>query len=132
MIEFKYKDKLYYTTNLAKKLKRLKITENDIEILREYDEQKQPEKIEYYDWLYCYFYNPELKIYHIVVSQDHSRPNKYDIFKNHIWNNETKTGVKYITKEYLDKLILLEGKPIYPIKLDENNMPMLETEYVWK
>ena len=42
MIEFKYKDKLYYTTNLPKKIKRLKITENDIEILIEYEEQKQP------------------------------------------------------------------------------------------
>ena len=43
MIEFKYKDKLFYTTNLHKKLKRLKITENDITIIREFEEQKQPE-----------------------------------------------------------------------------------------
>ena len=132
MIEFKYKDKLFYTTNLSKKLKRLKITENDIEILREFEEQKQPEKIEYEDWLYCSFYNPDNKIFHIIISKDHTKPNKYDVFKNSLWNENTKTGIKYFTKEYINKLILLNGKPKYPITLDKNNLPILEEIYNWK
>lgn len=132
MIEFKYKDKLYYTTNLPKKLKRLKITENDIEILREYEEQKQPEKPEYPNWYYCHFFDPDTKNCHIAISTDHKKPNKYEVFKDHIWNDETKLGIKYFTKEYLDKLILLDGKPKYPIILDENNLPVLETKYEWK
>ena len=43
MIEFLYKGQKCYTNNLPKKLKRMKITENDIEILREFDEtEKSP------------------------------------------------------------------------------------------
>ena len=37
MIEFNYKGKIYNTENLNKKLKRLKITKDDITIIREYD-----------------------------------------------------------------------------------------------
>ena len=132
MIEFKYKDKLFYTTNLQKKLKRLKITENDITIIREFEEQKQPEIKEYENWLYCYFYNPYTNFFHIVISKDHIKPNKYNVFKNSLWNENTKTGIKNFTKEYIDKLILLNGKPIFPIILDENKLPILETIYKWK
>jgi hypothetical protein len=132
MIEFKYKDKLFYTTNLPKKLKRLKITENDIEILREYNEQKQPEKIEYEDCFYCYFYNSDNKIFHVIISKDHTKQNKYNVFKNSIWNENTKTGIKNFTNEYIDKLILLNGKPKFPITLDENKLPILEIIYDWK
>ena len=38
MIRFKYNDKVYETPNLIKKLRRMKITENDIEILYTPDE----------------------------------------------------------------------------------------------
>ena len=46
MIEFLYKGQKCYTNNLPKKLKRMKITENDIEILREFDETEKKVKVE--------------------------------------------------------------------------------------
>jgi hypothetical protein len=121
MIEFKYKDKLFYTTNLQKKLKRLKITENDIEILREFEEQKTKQQDEFEDWLYCYFYNSNNKNSHIIISKDHSKPNKTILLKYNIF-----------TEEYINNLILLDGQPKFPIILDENNLPILETIYNWK
>ena len=103
-----------------------------IKTIREFEEQKQPETKEFEDWLYCYFYNPYTKFFHIVISKDHTKPNKYNVFKNSIWNENTKTGIKNFTKEYIDKLILLNGKPIFSIILDENKLPILEIIYDWK
>ena len=131
MIEFIYNGNKYYTEKLDKKLKRLKITKDDIQIIREFNPIKEQETIEYPDWYYCYFYNPNNKISYITVSKDHKKPDKSELYKN-IFNNETKTGIKEFTKEYIDNLILLDGKPKFPITLDKNNLPILETIYEWK
>ena len=60
MIEFLYKGQKCYTNNLPKKLKRMKITENDIEILREFDETEKKVKVEEEiddTWTYYVFQN---------------------------------------------------------------------------
>ena len=60
MIEFLYKEQKCYTNNLPKKLKRMKITENDIEILREFDETEKKVKVEEEiddNWTYYVFQN---------------------------------------------------------------------------
>lgn len=132
MIDFIYNGKTYSTENLDKKLKRLKIKKEDIQIIREYNPIKQNIQDEYPDWYYCYFYNPITKYSHIVVSKDHVKP-KNDILYNLIYNPETKTSCKEYTKEYIDNLILLDGKPIFPIVIDENTkLPKLEKTYDWK
>ena len=122
MIEFIYNGNTYYTEKLDKKLKRLNITKNDITIIREYNPIKEKEiNNEYPDWFYCYFYNPINKISHIVISKDHKKPDKSILLKHNIFNSE-----------YINKLILLNGKPKFPITLDKNNIPELELIYEWK
>ena len=119
MIEFSYKDKVFYATNLDKKLKRLKLTREDITILREYDEVKSKEKDEYPDWYYCHFYDPLTKYCYITVSKDQTKPDK--------------SIIKDIVNDVIyDRLVLLDGKPKYPIILNEYNLPVLEKTYIWK
>ena len=120
MIEFLYNDKIYYATKLDKKLKRLKITENDITILREYDNVKPQENIEYPDWYYCHFFDPITKCCYVTVSKDKTKPDK-SVIKN-IINDDI----------IYNRIILLDGKPKYPITLDKNNLPILEITYIWK
>jgi hypothetical protein len=35
------------------------------------------------------------------IKKDEPRPTMRELFKNHIWNPTTKTGIKEITEEYL-------------------------------
>ena len=58
--------------------------------------------------------------------------NYTDIAEAIVADDRIKVPIKEVTKEYLDKLILLDGKPKYPIILDENNLPVLEIKYEWK
>ncbi len=137
MIEFKYNDKTYWTTNLNKKLKRLKINQEDIEIINITDDniinnKEKEEKEEYNDWLDCYFFDLNSKCSHIVISKDHKKPNK-DILYKYIFNNKLRTGIKGFTKNYIDNLILLDGIPEFPINIDkETNLPILKIKYEWK
>lgn len=132
MIEFNYKGKIYNTENLDKKLKRLKITKDDITIIREYDNIKQETKDEYNDWYHCYFYNTKTNNFYITISKDKTKPDN-SIFYKDIWNTITKTGIKEFTKEFIDNLILLDGKPIFPIIIDEKTkLPKLEYNYEWR
>lgn len=101
---FKYQGKIITTPNLEKKLKRMKISIDDIEILEEEIISKQKE-----DGLDGWM---EDKIRVIVrsniddirrvcyISKDY-RPTIKELFKNHLWNPQTKTGIKEITEEYL-------------------------------
>lgn len=102
---FKYQDKIITTPNLEKKLKRMKISINDIEILEEQEIPKQKE-----DGLDEWMID---KVKVIVrsniddirrvcfINKKDSRPTMRELFKNHIWNPQTKTGIREITEEYL-------------------------------
>lgn len=100
-ITFKYNGTIISTPNLEKKLKRMKISINDIEIIppivkvevEEEEEENDKEQVivlSTEDNIRRVCYIPKGK--HIPISE---------LFKNHIWNPETKTGIKEITKEFL-------------------------------
>lgn len=100
MITFKYKDKIISTPNLEKKLKRMKLTLDDIEIMP--DKPKTPESPKEYtsDGKVNKLYkHPNYDIIHSVWIKENTNPSLYEIFKNHIWNGTT--GVKFMTKEYV-------------------------------
>ena len=113
MIEFLYKGQKCYTNNLLKKLKRMKITENDIEILREFDETEKKVKVEeeiddtwtyyvfqnskgYYLWginkpdiTYIQKFGFDISDYKLIDTCKGTLPNEY-----YKWNPETGTGRK--------------------------------------
>lgn len=100
-VTFKYNGKIITTPNLEKKLKRMKLTMEDIEIVNlpikkekddEYEESDKEMVIvrSTEDFIRRVCYIPKGK--HIPISE---------LFRNHIWNPETKTGVKGMTKEML-------------------------------
>lgn len=102
---FKYQGKIITTPNLEKKLKRMKISINDIEILEEQEVPKQKED-GLDEWM-----TDKVKV--IVrsniddirrvcfIDKGESRPTMRELFKNHMWNPQTKTGIREITEEYL-------------------------------
>ena len=100
---FKYKGKIITTPNLEKKLKRMKISIDDIEIIEEPQVQKKQEDE-----------NELIKDKRMVIVRSNIddirrvcyipmdyRPTMRELFKNHIWNPKTKTGIREITEEYL-------------------------------
>lgn len=101
---FKYQGKIITTPNLEKKLKRMKISIDDIEIIEEQIVQKKQED----ELDECM--KDKVKV--IVRSNiddirrvcfipiDH-RPTIRELFKNHMWNPQTNTGIREITEEYL-------------------------------
>lgn len=100
-VTFKYNGKIISTPNLEKKLKRMKISINDIEIV-EKSQKKIEDKTE-----------DEFQLDKVIVrsTQDDIRRICYipkgkhipikELFKNQIWNPETKTGIKGLTEEFL-------------------------------
>lgn len=114
MIEFLYKGEKCYASNLAKKLKRMKITQADIEIIREYDETEKIVKEEDNDNIFTYYvfqnskgnylwginkpdisyisnFGYDVSDYKLIDTCKGSMPLKY-----YKWNPETKTGRKDI------------------------------------
>lgn len=132
MIEFEYNGKLFYATKLEKKLKKLKINREDITIIREYDEtKKQDDNAPDDSVLTVYTYNPETHETYISVITDKKKPTPEELFNNWLWDEETKTGVNRFTEETLKKLIVLDGKPKYPLCLGDDLLPILEKIYDW-
>lgn len=99
---FKYKGKIISTPNLEKKLKRMKISIYDIEIVNdkkiiiENDEDEEESELQQVivrsteDTIKRICYIPKGK--HIPIRE---------LFKNQIWNPETKTGIEELTEEFL-------------------------------
>lgn len=133
MIEFEYNGKLFYATKLEKKLKKLKINREDIKIIREYDEtKKQDDNTPDDSVLTVYTYNPETHETYLSVITDKKKPTPEELFNNWLWDEETKTGVNMFTEETLKKLIVLDGKPKYPLCLGDDLLPVLEKNYDWE
>ena len=103
---FKYKGTIITTPNLEKKLKRMKLSIDDIEIIDNPIKKEKSPNNELEDYM-----KDVIKV--IVrsniddirrvcfIKKDEPRPTMRELFKNHIWNPTTKTGIKEITEEYL-------------------------------
>lgn len=97
---FKYKNTIISTPNLEKKLKRMRITLNDIEIVDASIKKEEPleesdlEKVEITDGTY----------YYVSFLPKGYRPSIKELVKKDMWNPDTKTGIKEFTEEYINKL----------------------------
>lgn len=102
-IAFKYKGKLIVSPNLEKKLKQMKISLEDIEIV-EVPKKKQESGLDpFYD-------NKQMVIVRSTeddikrvcfIPKDKMRPTIRQLFKHQMWNPITKTGIRYLTEEFL-------------------------------
>ena len=96
-VTFKYNGKQYTTNNLDKKLSKLGITKNDIELLG-----NRIVEIEETNKRKVTIRSTQDNVRRICfIDKDKSLPTIRDLFKNQIWNQETKTGIKEITEDYL-------------------------------
>jgi len=102
---FKYQGKIITTPNLEKKLKRMKISINDIEIIETSVKKEKPN-----EGLEDYMLNKRQIIVRSTeddirrvcfVDKDKSLPTMSKLFKDVMWNPETKTGIKGMTREFL-------------------------------
>lgn len=101
-MKFKYNGRIYNPVNVEKKLKKMGITMEDIEILP--DEKKKESSTEIED----YMLNKKQMIVRstqddirriVYVDKDKPLPTMSELFKNQMWNS--KTGIKGLTREYL-------------------------------
>lgn len=89
---FKYKDKIITTPNLEKKLKRMKITLKDIEIIQQLDKEEEFEEPPLKkEWRY--FINPLTHTKHCCWVPIGDTRDKYELLKHHF------------NKEYIDALL---------------------------
>lgn len=102
-VTFKYKGKIITTPNLEKKLKRMKISIDDIEIIDTPIKKKEVDS-----GLEDYMLNKKQVIVRSTqdnirricyVDKNKSLPTMSELFKNQMWNGET--GIKELTREYL-------------------------------
>ena len=101
---FKYKDTIITTPNLEKKLKRMKLSIDDIEIIdNPIKKEKSPsnELEDYMKDVTKVIVRSNIDDIRRVcfIKKDEPRPTMRELFKNHIWT--TKTGIRGITEEYL-------------------------------
>ena len=100
---FKYNGKIITTPNLEKKLKRMKISIDDIEIIEEpLVQKKQEDEDELMKDKRMVIVRSNIDDIRRVcyIPMDY-RPTMRELFKDHIWNPKTKTGIREITEEYL-------------------------------
>lgn len=106
MVTFKYKDTIISTPNLEKKLKRMKLSLNDIEIIDTPINKKEEEDIEEPSKLKKIIIQSSLdKMQYISFAPiDFSYPPIEEFIKNRLWNPITKTGIKDFVPEYVKTL----------------------------
>lgn len=100
---FKYNGKIITTPNLEKKLKRMKISIDDIEIIEEpLVQKKQEDEDELMKDKRMVIVRSNIDDIRRVcyIPKDH-RPTMRELFKNHIWDPQKQTGIREITEEYL-------------------------------
>ena len=105
-IIFKYKGQIISTPNLEKKLKRMKISINDIEIIdtpTKKEEEQLPELLDTHrKVVICSTLDEYKRI--AFVPKDSTNPEIRELLKRFIWNPVSKTGIKELTKEYIDTM----------------------------
>lgn len=106
IVTFKYKDKIISTPNLEKKLKRMKLSLNDIEIIDTPINKKEEEDIEEPNKLKKIIIQSSLdKMQYISFAPiDFNYPPIEEFIKNRLWNPITKTGIKDFIPEYVKTL----------------------------
>lgn len=137
MIEFEYKGKIYYTENLDKKLKRLKIkSQDEIKIITENSThgQKKPEDPEGDNIVYyprVYIWNDKDNIIINKIWDPNIPANIDNLCKQPywLWDFQTNTGTdKRFTLEWCKQhLHILKNTPKFPINII-NGLPELESE----
>lgn len=101
-MKFKYNGRIYNPVNTEKKLKKMGITMNDIEIIPDEKKKEIVTGVEDYRLRQVIVRSTEDNIRRICfVDKNKGLPTISELFKNHIWNPETKTGVKGMTREFL-------------------------------
>lgn len=95
MVRFKYKDKIIETPNLEKKLKRMKITSDDIQILDSETQEVKKEDDDTPQWKldgyikHCWINNDESsKEYKWSIIGFHKPGDKMQVPKRPGWNSE--------------------------------------------
>ena len=97
-VTFKYNGKIISTPNLEKKLKRMKISIDDIEIIETPIKEVKKEEIKDEDEYENVNLITPLKKGKIVIRVlKGTRPNPVEYLKKFLWNPETKTGIKEYT-----------------------------------
>ena len=91
-MKFKYNDRIYNPSNLEKKLKKLGITINDIEIIPEPKIDTTPQ-LEFPDLEHVNIKSTKDNIIRVCQVPKGTRPPIIELFRNHIYNPDTKTGV---------------------------------------
>jgi hypothetical protein len=102
-ITFKYQGKIISTPNLEKKLKRMKISIDDIEIIQTKNEvKKEDNSLEDYilDKEKLIVCSTKDNIRRVVYVQKGTRPPFKKLFEKTKWNPNTKTGIREFTDEY--------------------------------
>lgn len=104
-MKFKYNGRIYNPVNTEKKLKKMGITMEDIEILP--DEKKKKEiSNELEDWMkdkeMVNLITDTDNLKRVVIVPKGERPDIIELLKNQIWNPITKTGL--YTIEFLKTL----------------------------
>jgi len=95
---FRFNGKIITTPNLEKKLKKMKIQLSDIEIIENSIKEEEVEDVLKRKVIVCSNIDEIRRVCYIPIDY---RPTIRELFKNHIWNPETKTGIKEITEDYL-------------------------------
>ena len=106
IVTFKYKDTIISTPNLEKKLKRMKLSLNDIEIIDTPINKKEEEDIEEPSNLKKIIIQSFLdKMQYISFAPiDFNYPPIEEFIKKDLWNPITKTGIKDFIPEYVKTL----------------------------
>lgn len=109
MIKFKYQGKIIETPNLDKKLKRMKISLEDIEIIKDINTTKQDsdEKTKKRKVVIRSKLDDILRI--CYLDADSSIPEPKELLLHQKWNPETRTGIRGYTDEFLNSLYYEEG-----------------------
>ena len=101
-MKFKYNGRIYNPVNLEKKLKKMGITINDIEIIPpEIKKIEEPED----DRIKLIIKSTQDSYSRIsFISKDKPIPSIKELLKDHMWNPISKIGIKELTEDYLNTL----------------------------
>ena len=100
-MKFKYNGRIYNPVNLEKKLKKMGITINDIEIIPPEIKIEEPED----DRIKLIIKSTQDSYSRVsFISKDKPIPSIKELLKDHMWNPISKTGIKELTEDYLNTL----------------------------
>ena len=100
-MKFKYNGRIYNPVNVEKKLKKMGITMEDVEILPD-DRKKEDNSLDdnMKDKEQLIVRSTKDNIRRVVYVQKGTRPPFKKLFEKQKWNPKTKTGIKDMTDEY--------------------------------